>query len=101
MFRRQFFQLMTLVGAGQLATITTAKASETKTVTYSVKGFSCVTCAVGLDAMLQRQKGIVWTRSTYPDGTVVIKFDPEKLTDSSLQAFIAEMGFTVAKARPE
>ena len=42
MFRRQFFQLMTLVGAGQLATITTAKASETKTVTCSVKGFSCV-----------------------------------------------------------
>jgi copper chaperone len=101
MFRRQFFQLMTLVGAGQLATITTAEASETTTVTYSVKGFSCITCAVGLDAMLQRQKGIVWSRSTYPDGTVVIKFDPEKLTDSSIRAFIAEMGFTVAEARAE
>ena len=50
--------------------------------------------------MLQRQRGIVWSRSTYPDGTVVIKFDPEKLTDGSLQAFIAEMGFTVAEARP-
>jgi copper chaperone CopZ len=95
MFRRQFVQLMTLVGAAKLATIATAESNEIHTVTYRVKGFSCVTCAVGLDAMLQQQKGVRGSRSTYPDGRVVIKFDPKTVTVASLQAFIAGMGFAV------
>jgi copper chaperone CopZ len=95
MFRRQFVQLMTLVGAASLATIATAESNEIHTVTYRVKGFSCVTCAVGLDAMLQQQKGVKGSRSTYPDGKVVIKFDPKTVTVAALQAFIAGMGFTV------
>jgi Cu+-exporting ATPase len=95
MFRRQFVQLITLVGAGGLATIAAKQARGSKTSTYRVKGFSCVTCAVGLDAMLERQKGVAWSRSSYPDGTVVVKFDPEEMTDASLRAFINGMGFTV------
>jgi copper chaperone CopZ len=95
MFRRQFVQLVTLVGAASLKSIATGENNETHTVTYRVKGFSCVTCAVGLDAMLQRQKGVRGSRSTYPDGTVVVKFDPKAITDASLQAFIAAMGFTL------
>jgi copper chaperone CopZ len=95
MFRRQFVQLMTLVSAASLATIVTAESNEIHTVTYRVKGFSCVTCAVGLDAMLQQQKGVRESRSTYPGGRVVIKFDPKTISVASLEAFIAGMGFTV------
>jgi copper chaperone CopZ len=95
MFRRQFVQLMTLVSAAGLATLATGENNDIHTVTYRVKGFSCVTCAVGLDAMLQQQKGVRGSRSTYPDGRVVVKFDPNVVTDASLQAFIAGMGFTV------
>jgi Cu+-exporting ATPase len=95
MFRRQFVQLISLAGAGGLAATVAEAANETRTVTYRVKGFSCITCAVGLDAMLQRKDGVIWSRSTYPDGIVVIKFDPEKVSDNTLRAFIAEMGFTV------
>jgi copper chaperone len=36
-----------------------ATAAADKTVTYRIEGFSCVTCAVGLDSMLKDQKGIV------------------------------------------
>ena len=99
MFRRQFVQLISLVGAGSLAVTAAAKASRATTVTYRIEGFSCITCAVGLDAMLQRQKGVIWSQSTYPDGIVVIKFDSEALTDDSLRSFIAEMGFAVEEAR--
>ncbi len=49
--------------------------------------------------MLQRQKGVTWSRSSYPDGTVVITFDPEEITDNALKSFIADMGFTVEEAR--
>ena len=33
-----------------------AEAKENRSVTYRVKGFTCVTCAVGLEVMLRQQK---------------------------------------------
>ena len=97
MIRRQFIQLMTLAGAGagSLAALEKLKAHATETVTYRVKGFSCITCAVGLDAMLREQKGIARSQSSYPDGIVKIEFDPTVVTGQSLRAFISSMGFTV------
>ncbi|MGH9530356.1 MAG: heavy-metal-associated domain-containing protein [Terriglobales bacterium] len=103
MLRRQFVKLIAAAGTGGLASIAAADASKSagcQTVTYHVKGFSCITCAVGLDAMLKQQKGIVWSKSSYPDGTVIIKFDPKQVTGKSLKASIAEMGFTVEEKRP-
>ena len=58
MFRRRFLQLVTLAGVGGLAPLEAMAAAESRTVTYFVKGFSCITCATGLDTMLSRQKGI-------------------------------------------
>jgi copper chaperone CopZ len=98
MFRRKFVQL---IGAGSLAGIPTLGAIGTHTVKYRVKGFSCVTCAVGLDAMLQKQKGVASSQSSYPDGLVVVKFDPKEITDASLRTFIADMGFTVEEVHAD
>jgi Cu+-exporting ATPase len=92
MFRRQFVQLF---GAGSLAGIVAADVTGAQTVTYRVEGFSCVTCAVGLDAMLRTQRGVTSAHSSYPDGRVVIKFHPEETDDASLREFIADMGFGV------
>jgi hypothetical protein len=78
---------MTVFGAGSLATMPAADAKGTKTVTYRVKGLSGVTCAVGLDRMLQKQRGILWSQSSYPDGIIRIKFDPEEMPKKSLNAF--------------
>lgn len=94
MFRRQFTQLIALAGAGGLAAIGAAEAGkDQKMVTYRVKGFTCVTCAVGLEVLLQRQKGVVWAKASYPDATVMIRFDPKSVTEASLKSSIAEMGF--------
>ncbi len=84
MFRRNFIATV----------ITTLGAADRQTVTYRIKGFSCVTCAVGLDAMLLQQQGVVHARSSYPDATTTIEFKPSIITDNSLRKFIAEMGFT-------
>ena len=95
MFRRKFIQGMTLASAGVgMAAVTTVKAGEKRTVTYRVKGFSCVTCAVGLDTMLGRHEGVIQSKSSYPDAITVIEFDPHLVTDKSLKAFIAELGFS-------
>jgi copper chaperone CopZ len=97
MFRRQFMQFVATLGTSSVATIAAADTKGMKTVTYRVKGFSCVTCGVGLDTMLGKQKGIVWSKSSYPEGIVKIQFDPKEVTEVELKAFISEMGFTVAE----
>jgi copper chaperone CopZ len=92
MIRRRFIQMMTLAGAGGVAALS-AVAAEKKTVTYHVKGFYCVTCAVGVDALLDRQKGVVESHSDYNAATTTITFHPELVSENQLKASIAEMGF--------
>ena len=95
MFRRQFLQLAALSSAVTVGHLGLAEAAAAQSVTYLVKGFSCPTCAVGLDTMLSRQKGIVSSKSTYPEGKVTVRFNPDKITESTIKAFIADMGFSV------
>jgi len=94
MFRRRFLQFLAFSGAGAL-TFEARGNGLAATVIYRVKGFSCITCAVGLDAMLGRQKGILSSNSTYPEGKVTVKFDSDAIHEKSIRALIAEMGFTV------
>lgn len=100
MQRRRFVQMMTFAGVGGLAVVEAAKhtVGETKTVSYRVKGFTCVTCAVGLETMLRRQKGVQWVKATYPEALVVIRYSPSSLDEQALRGFISELGFT---AEPE
>ncbi|MEO8736477.1 MAG: heavy-metal-associated domain-containing protein [Edaphobacter sp.] len=93
MIRRKFIQLITLAGTGSLATIGVTEAVEKKTVTYRVTGFTCVTCAVGLEVMLRRENGVTWAKASYPKANVLIKFNPREVTEDSLRSYIASMGF--------
>ncbi len=95
MVRRRFMQRITLAGAGGLAAIGVSNARGGRTVTYTVKGFSCITCAVGLETMLRQQKGILRAQAIYPDGKTIIEFDPSLINESRIREFITEKGFTV------
>jgi Cu+-exporting ATPase len=98
MFRRRFLQFLAISGAGALAF--EAKGGGTaNTVVYMVQGFSCITCAVGLDTLLSKQKGVLASKSTYPEGKVTVRFDPDVIEEKSIEGFIAGMGFTVASRR--
>jgi len=92
--RRTFVQMMTLAGAGGLVAMEAAHAGSTRTISYRVKGFTCITCAVGLETMLRRQKGVKWAKATYPDSQVVIQYDPSFVTEATLRSYITELGFT-------
>jgi copper chaperone CopZ len=72
-----------------------AAAVASKTVTYQVKGFTCITCATGLDTLLNQQKGVASSKSTYPAGKVMVAFDPNQTTEHAIVAFISDLGFTV------
>ena len=95
MIRRRFLQLIALSGASTLAPLEALANGKSKTVIYQVKGFTCITCAVGLDTMLGKQKGVLSSQSTYPEGKVTVHFDPDSASESSIRTFINNTGFTV------
>ena len=84
-----------MAGVGGLAPLEGMAAGAIKTVTYFVQGFSCITCATGLDTMLSREKGISSCKSTYPEGKVTVSFHPNQITEPAIVAFITDLGFTV------
>jgi Cu+-exporting ATPase len=97
MFRRRFLQLVTMASAAGLTPLEAAITKAATAVTYRVKGFSCITCATGLDAMLREQKGILSSKATYSEGRVTVSFDRDKTSEQAIVAFIAGLGFTVTK----
>ena len=88
MFRRNFIQGITCG---------LAAAGASTTVTFHIEGFTCVTCAVGLDAMLRDQKGIIRSKSSYPDRTALIEYNPDLVNETQIKAFIDQLGFTAQK----
>jgi Cu+-exporting ATPase len=72
-----------------------AAAEKKRTVAYKVKGFTCVTCATGLEVMLLRQKGVARAAASYPDARVVIGFDDKLISEDTLKEFITSCGFAV------
>jgi copper chaperone CopZ len=107
MIRRQFLKLATLTGATGVASLAAIGALRTdsqssalnpngsKTVKWRVRGFTCVTCAVGLETLLRREKGVVAADATYPEGMVTIQYHAAIVSEAALRSTIAEMGFTV------
>jgi copper chaperone CopZ len=95
MFRRRFLQFIPLATALGLAPLRAAAKGKSEVVTFHVKGFSCITCATGLDTMLGQQKGVASSKSTYPEGIVKVAYDPEEISTKQIASFITELGFTV------
>lgn len=92
MIRRRFIQGIA-GGIGAVGAVA-ATAPKTVTVTWRIEGFTCVTCAVGLDTLLKEKKGIVRSRSSYPERTAVIEYDPKVVGEAQIKGFIEELGFT-------
>jgi copper chaperone CopZ len=95
MFRRRFLQLATMASVGGFAPLEAATAAAGTTVIFHVNGFSCITCATGLDTMLGKEKGILSTKSTYPEGKVTVSFDARRTSNQAIVKFITGLGFTV------
>jgi copper chaperone CopZ len=95
----QRFHAAQSCGCRQAGAFRSRADEQEQTLVYRVAGFTCVTCAVGLQTLLGRQKGVAHVEAAYPSGTVKIKFDPALLDHSSLRTFIEEMGFRVTEER--
>lgn len=99
MIRRAFMQFVALSSVGALSPVEMiASVGPRTTLILQVKGFTCPTCAVGLDTLLGKERGIVSSHTTYPEGKVTIAFDPKESSGEAIRKLIAEMGFTVVSS---
>jgi copper chaperone CopZ len=64
-------------------------------VSYSVSGFTCVTCAVGLEVMLKGLHGVRNALASYEDARVIVDFDRMLLTEATLKEFVTKCGFSI------
>jgi copper chaperone CopZ len=88
---------LSLAGAGAAAAhkLTAVSPVENRIVHFKVNGFSCATCATGLEVTLRGLNGVARAHAEYPEGTVVIGFDQNVISDSMLRAAITDCGFSL------
>ena len=68
------------------------------TVEFQVRGFTCVTCAVGLEVVLKGLKGVADAKAAYPEGRVTVGFDPALVSAERIREFIDRAtGFKVSR----
>lgn len=96
MIRRRFLVLIGMAGATGVTALATAgkHTGGEETVTYSVRGFTCITCATGLEMLLGREKGVMAVKASYPDGIATVRFRPHVTTEVAVRTAIESMGFT-------
>jgi copper chaperone CopZ len=104
MLRRHFIGRLGFLGAGSLASIALAgrdhghvHTGEQKSLRYTVRGFTCITCAVGLETLLSREEGVLSAKVDYASSIADIRYDPALLDDSRLRAFIQDAGFSATR----
>ena len=100
MHRRSFIRTLAATGAGVAllkAGASEARSTGNASVQWTVKGFTCVTCAVGLQTILERQPGIAWAKAEYPSGKVEIGFDSKTVAPAKIKQLIEQAGFRVTE----
>jgi copper chaperone CopZ len=92
MIRRKFLGMMTLAGVGAV-TMEGMDLAEKKTVTFRIAGFTCITCAVGLETLLEKERGVIRVTASYPESTATVTYHPKLTSEASLVSFIEQAGF--------
>ena len=94
MYRRNFIQALAGGSVG-VALLKLGTRNANTSATWIVKGFTCVTCAVGLKTILEQHKGISRVIAEYPSGRVQIEFDSQQITPPEIKQLIERAGFVV------
>jgi Cu+-exporting ATPase len=101
MDRRNFLRHVTTATAAGSAGLGIAAASasqpkETRSVKWKVNGYTCITCAAGLEVMLKGMQGVTRVAASWPERNVIVGFDEHLISEKTLKDFIQVCGFTLA-----
>jgi len=69
-----------------------------KKVTLDIAGMRCGACAIGIELMLARKKGIKSAKVSLNERTAVVEYDPEIVASSDISKVVSDLGY-IATAR--
>lgn len=70
-------------------------------ITMDVQGLSCAVCAQTLEKELLEMPGVLQARVNFANHKAWVRFDPEEVSNSSIQAKVKESGYDVYREREE
>ena len=73
-----------------------AKATEPKSVTVTIRGMYCASCAGGIRAMLKRTVGVTKADVSYADQVARIDYDAAKTSPAKIVETIEKLGYQAA-----
>ncbi len=77
------------------ATAFAASKNEAEAVAvFAVEGMTCVGCAAGMKATLERKEGVACAEVDYAKASARVRFDPARTSIEKLIAAIGEMGYS-------
>lgn len=95
MDRRKFIAGVTVAGGTAALPPAVAAKRETAAVNWKVQGFTCVTCAVGLEVMLGGLTGVTRVKASWPNRSVSIGYDAHLTGEKQLRDFVGVCGFQI------
>ena len=68
-----------------------------KEMNIKVEGITCAGCAMDMENILMGKQGIMDATVSYRDGTVNVKYDPQKIEDKKVFYNVRKLGFKAKK----
>jgi mercuric ion transport protein len=72
-------------------------ATALKTVTFSVSGMTCASCARGLEASFRNLAGVKEAKVDYDAKRATISYDPAKQSEQALRKLVTDAGYSIEK----
>ena len=72
-------------------------AAALKTVTFSVSGMTCASCARGLEASFRNMGGVKEAEVDYDAKLATISYDPAKQKEQALKKLVTDAGYRIDK----
>ncbi|MEK7064152.1 MAG: heavy metal-associated domain-containing protein [Patescibacteria group bacterium] len=70
-------------------------AENTQTLSLSLSGLHCTSCAVNIDLTLEGLAGVVSANTNYAKSEVRITFNPEQTGEAAIKSAIEGLGYKV------
>lgn len=76
------------------------RGSMTKKIMMKIEGMECPNCAMILERIEDKLKGVVMAEASYHKARMVVEYDDHLVTEEQIQAEVKRLGYSVASTIP-